>query len=70
MGRGELSLRQERLSVEDEGIEVFGLALADLTLSFIEVKNALQVRDADKLYAVDCGTDSPMKWGHFLERWR
>ena len=70
MGRGELSLRQERLSVEDEGIEVFGLALADLTLSSMEVKNAPQVRDADKLHAVDCGTDSPMKWGHFLERWR
>lgn len=69
LARGRLVLRSDALSVERDGEVVWRLALSDIKLVFMEVKNALQVRDAESLYTVDCGGHSPLKWGHFLQRW-
>ena len=67
---GTLILRSERLLVLGDGTETWGIALADITLVLLEVNNALHIRTEDRLLKLQCGDQSPLKWAHFMERWR
>ncbi len=69
LASGTLVLQPERLAVL-RGTETWGVALSDITLVLLEVNNALHIRTEDRLLKLQCGDQSPLKWAHFLERWR
>lgn len=71
VARGPARLTPRQLEVRQaDGTLSWAMPLEQLVAVSTEIANVLQIRDGQKLYQLDPGGQSTIKWDHFLKPWR
>jgi 1-acyl-sn-glycerol-3-phosphate acyltransferase len=68
--QGAFLLDREGLRIESDGKTIWSVPLVDMKAISVEVKSLLHFRIDDKLYQLRFPDQSPLKWDHFLRKWR
>jgi hypothetical protein len=68
---GKLQLHREGLRVIGEnGSAIWSESFSDIRGVSVEIGNKLHFRMGEKLFRVNLGQESPLKWDFFLRKWR
>jgi hypothetical protein len=70
VAEGEVQLHPGGLRIIKDNVEIWSASTEEIKGSSVEMANLWQFRVGDKLFRLTTPDASPLKWDHFLRKWR